>query len=286
VKVVMNGIGVDELFGGYSTFRYEHLARTPPFAFARMALFPIAPLSRRFVLAAEDRGVTSWPLLMIEQSPHERAQTLFRWYQVRRLTPPARALELLAPEVGRAEALLDPGWDTARERLKDLLNLPESLSDSLPVLEVAGYLSPVLLRDSDAMSMYHSLELRIPFLDTAMVRLALRFSLAELMSFRSGKQPVRRVTAGRIPELAGGRRKQGFGAPLGAWLHNRRVQQAVQDEFVTPSPRLTGLLDPRALGQLVDRFFHDSSSPGRYRLAARVWMLYTLLRWTRMVEPG
>ena len=282
VKVVLNGIGADELFGGYSTFRYEHLTTTPAFRmgrpFARMTL----PLFRQAILTAEERGRTVWPYLFLEQSPPDLAQTLFRWYQVRRLTPPEGVSRLLAGDLGRTEPLLSSEWGQRRDRLIALFGLPDRLVRSMPVLEVAGYLSPVLLRDSDAMSMYHSLELRIPFLDTAFVRLALQYSLDQLMTLRSGKQPMRRAIAGHVPNSVMGRRKQGFGIPIGAWLDYPSVREAVLDEFASLPQRARGLLDEQGLKELAHRFYHDNSPPNRhYRLVARTWMMYCLLRWIR-----
>ena len=220
---------------------------------------------------------------MLEQSERSQAETLFRWFQVRRLTPPTRVRELLAPELGDGDPLLRRGWELARRGLQELLDLAEPWTEVMPVIEVAGYLSPVLLRDSDAMSMYHSLELRIPFLDTDMVRLALRYSLRDLVNLRSGKQPIRRAVAGHVPATVVTRKKQGFGAPVGAWLHYPPVREAVLEEFCSPPRQARELLSSEELRRLGKRFYDDVTSASRYRLVSRVWMTFSLLRWTRMM---
>ena len=283
VKVTMTGIGGDELFGGYSTFRYEQAATSRRLMPLRLLGSSTAALLRPFIQRTEERGLTSWPLLLLEQSRRGHDDTLYRWFQVRRFTPLHSVRTLLAPTPEVREETGNDEWAPMRDRLKKLFDLPENLARSLPVIESVGYMSPVLLRDSDAMSMYHSLELRVPFLDSDLVRLALSYSLSTLVGSEGGKRPLRQAVQGHIPDRCLQKRKQGFGVPMGAWLWTSAVRQAVCERFREP-PRLSrDIFETTALQSLIKSYYGRPKSRTRYRLSARVWMTYTLLRWLETI---
>ncbi|MFZ9149149.1 MAG: asparagine synthase (glutamine-hydrolyzing) [Vulcanococcus sp.] len=88
---------------------------------------------------------------------------------------------------------------------------------ALSQLELTGYLRDTLLRDTDAVSMHHGLEVRVPYLDQELVRYCL--SLPGAWHLADGpKTLLRRAFAQRLPELVTGSAKTGFNLPLGPWL--------------------------------------------------------------------
>jgi asparagine synthase (glutamine-hydrolysing) len=93
---------------------------------------------------------------------------------------------------------------------------------ALSQLELTSYLRDTLLRDSDAVSMHHGLEVRVPYLDQELVRYCL--SLPGAWHLADGpKTLLRRAFAQRLPELVTGSAKTGFNLPLGPWLlHSQR----------------------------------------------------------------
>jgi len=279
VKVTMTGIGGDELFGGYSTFRYERAATSRRLAPVRLLGRTTAALWSPLIKRAEEQGRTSWPLLLLEQSGPGLSDTLYRWFQVHRLCPPHIVRGLLAPSLEAQEETGGAGWAAMRGRLMALFDVPPDVADSLATLECVGYLSPVLLRDSDAMSMYHSLELRVPFLDSDLVRLALGTPIADLVGPQYGKRTLRRAVAAHIPEQSLQKRKQGFGVPMSAWLWHPLVRQSVRDTFYEPPGLARDLFQRSALEALETAYYKRPVSRKEYRLFARVWMLYMLLRW-------
>jgi len=85
------------------------------------------------------------------------------------------------------------------------------------LLELRGYLRDTLLRDGDAVTMHHGLELRVPFLDPDLARLAL--GLEEASQLQGGAKGLLRQVAGPLlpePVLAGP--KRGFNLALAPWL--------------------------------------------------------------------
>lgn len=279
VKVAMTGIGGDELFGGYSTFRYERAVRSALAAPVTLVSRALAPLLRPLIAMSEDAGMTQWPLLWLEQSALGNDDPFFRWFQVRRLSSPYAVEQLLRTGSAGAQALAESAWSARRPEFARVFGLSDELSRRTQALELGGYLSPVLLRDADAMSMFHALELRVPFLDSAFARRGLAFGISELADGDGSKAPLRRALAGHVPSRVLRRRKQGFGVPLGAWLRHPAVQREIISRFHEPSATATAVFDREELKRLVESFYHGIGSERPFRLVARLWTTYMLLRW-------
>ena len=282
VKVTMTGIGGDELFGGYSTFRYERMAGTALVRHAITVGRLLAPVVEPIIAQAERSGRTAWPLLLVDQSARERQDPFYRWFQVRRFLAPADASALTQGRATRA-AQLAGCWSRAREGLLADMDIPTPLAQSTRALECMGYMSPILLRDADAMSMYHGHELRAPFLDSALVRKVLGIKAEDLLRGGTTKAPLRSLIARHLPDRALEKRKQGFGLPMAAWLCHPRVRSAVQAEIADAGALATGVLDISRVKAIISSYYARSSGH-RYRSAMRVWMLFTLLRWIRLLE--
>lgn len=280
VKVAMTGVGGDELFGGYSTFRYEWASRQPASALGRFAGRVFAPVARELAARAEHAGATKWPLLLLEQGANNANDTLSRWMQVRRLTPPDEVRAFV-----HNAGLNGSGPSGLRSRIAGLLQVPASLQNSVSLLECVGYMTPVLLRDADAVSMHHGLELRVPFLDRDLVNRALGYRLEQLVGIHGGKDPLRRIVRGHVPARTLEKRKQGFGMPLGWWLRDPRVRSAMNAAVGDATLVAREVLNFHAVEREF-RAFHEAVEPPPVRRVMRVWMLFSLLRWFRRLEGG
>ena len=107
---------------------------------------------------------------------------------------------------------------------------------SCSALELGGYLQDTLLRDGDAVSMHHGLELRVPFLDRDLVQLAL--AIPEPLQRAEGpKTLLRRLASGRLPAEVLAAPKRGFNLALAPWLREaprfapRRIQSLLQRQL-------------------------------------------------------
>lgn len=233
LKVALSGLGGDELLAGYSTFRSvpQTLRYAGPFsripgapAAARMLIRALAPrFARRNPKAL---GVLDY------------AGTWAGAYFLRRAV-------LLPFEL---EDAMDP--HLAREGLEELASLrpiassiePDPGSDNGRVcaLEMSNYMRHQLLRDSDWAGMAHSIEIRVPLVDFALLQ-----ALApRIASLRPGEGKALLANAPSIPVPADivNRTKTGFGIPVGDWLRgdtehledrrtSRRWAQVVQARY-------------------------------------------------------
>ncbi|MGE0864474.1 MAG: asparagine synthase (glutamine-hydrolyzing) [Vicinamibacterales bacterium] len=149
--------------------------------------------------------------------------------------------------------------------------------DWLLRLEQRGYLSTVLLRDIDAMSMAHSLEVRVPFLDPEYGAELARIPWQ--MKYRDGvgKWVLKQALKPLLSDDILFREKMGFGLPYPQWM--RRSLEPMVRDFLSPARvARRGVFDPAATTRLVERFY--AGDEGIWRL---VWTLFVFEGWASMV---
>jgi asparagine synthase (glutamine-hydrolysing) len=209
VKVALSGLGGDELFGGYPSFRDV----------PRLKLLARLPRAWRKILGGD----------RLADLPNEsRAGELALW---------------------RRRFFTDQMLDLAGlPRETTPFECPVELPDDFALIswaELTGYMRHMLLRDADQMSMAVSLELRVPFLDHELVEYSL--GLPALEKKRYGGVKGLLVEAGRdlLPPAVYERPKAGFTLPMQAWmagplaafvedgLHETMARGLLPENFVT-----------------------------------------------------
>jgi asparagine synthase (glutamine-hydrolysing) len=186
-KVVLSGLGADELFGGYPIFRDYSMVRT----------VAGTPQWLRSLIMATGKARH-----LLDDVPAEKdGETLSMWW---RRAWPGRKLRNIGFEA--------PHF--TREPAPPLRDAMAELSWG----EVSHYMRDTLLRDSDAMSMAHSLELRVPFLDTPLVTRVLAYPARVKFNPDRPKDLLLRATQDLIPEEIWNRPKMGFSLPMRTWM--------------------------------------------------------------------
>jgi len=264
VKVVLSGEGGDELFGGYETYSADQLAlHLGPMA-ARLA-----PLVER--LPSSSRRVS----LEYRAKRFARAAALpplerhHGWKEI-----------FSAPERSR---LLTPPWrdDSAdplaggRERFAETATAP--LLARLQDVDLGIYLADDLLVKTDRMSMFHSLEARVPYLDPVVAELALALPTRHKVRGLAKKRLLRRAAGPLIPSSITGARKRGFSIPAAAWLRGELKPYARQ--VLSPERiRSQGFFEPGAVTELLDEHVARRQDHSR-----QLWGLISFSLWADRV---
>jgi len=189
IKVVLSGLGGDEVFGGYPGFRQLPLVH-------RLApLLGLAPARLRRLARGNGSG---------ERVAEVTARGL-----------PFASRYATARSFWSTREMADIGVDPAVPYGAEDPGPGAPLATRLSVLEMSGYMRSTLLRDADAMSMAHSLELRVPFLDHELVECSLRHHLADP---RGRKTALRRLARTLLPPAVAAGPKKGFVLPMDRWM--------------------------------------------------------------------
>lgn len=210
VTVALSGLGGDELFGGYPSFRdLPRLNRLLPF-WRRLP----ASLRGRIVAFLGDRPDTRSrklaDFLAHARDLHELAALQ------RRVLPETVRLSLLSPDVRAQTQRLGPNHPMLDDFAFELIG-----ADPFQVIsawELRTYMADVLLRDSDVFSMGHSLELRVPFVDRALLEWLWPQPTWFKYDPRRQKKALADATADLVPAEIRNRRKQGFTLPFPRWM--------------------------------------------------------------------
>ena len=182
IKVALSGLGGDELFGGYPSFRdvprLRWLARLP------------RPL-RRFIGGER-----------LADLPDDRETCALTQWRRRFFTDAMLERASLPNESSAGDCPVDLPDDFAR----------------ISWAELTGYMRRMLLRDSDQMSMAVSLELRVPFLDHELVEYSLGLPAAEKTRYRGTKGLLVEACRDLLPPAVYQRPKAGFALPMQNWM--------------------------------------------------------------------
>ena len=206
LKVALSGIGGDELFGSYPSFRQvprlrrvaAPLARVPGLgAGLRCAL---ARLGSRLP-SPKYAGVLEYGATMGGAYLLRRA--LFMPWELPALMGPALAAEGLA-ELATLQRLQTSIEGLDGDRL------------SISALEMQWYMKNQLLRDADWAGMAHSLEIRVPFVDSVLLSQMVEIPSLDWMQ---EKRMVARTVAPELPAAVLERPKTGFAVPIHQWLN-------------------------------------------------------------------
>ncbi len=266
LKVALSGIGGDELFGGYSTFR------DLPRLYKIMRLWRNIPSKTRHQLLRlfkkQEAGTGGYSKIFTVFQYSNDYQDLYR--VSRRLF-----LEDYQKKLFAGDFLAQVGAE------KDMAEKEGGHDNSDPVnllshLELENYLKNTLLRDADMMSMAHPLEIRAPFLDHRLIEYMFRIPGELKVSQRMPKPLLVKGLSDLLPKAIWQRKKMGFTFPLERWLKHelRPLLKSVVSEKDTKG---TTILNYDEVSTLVDGFLDGRKNTNW----TRVWAILVFKLWCK-----
>ncbi|MDR7303080.1 asparagine synthase (glutamine-hydrolyzing) [Haloactinomyces albus] len=260
VKVVLSGEGADELFGGYSIYR-EPLSLAP---FERVPDSLRKALGR--VSTAIPEGVRGKDLLRrgslsLEERYYGNAR-IFRDDQLssvlRNFDPDVSHTDVTAAAYRASE-----GWDAVTR---------------MQHVDLFTWLRGDILTKADKTTMANSLELRVPFLDQEVFRVASTIPLEQKITRETTKHALRQALAKVVPSHVLNRRKLGFPVPIKHWLRDEMHDWA---RTIIQESQTEALLNKTAVLQLLEE--HRSGVLDHSR---RLWALLVFMIWHGIFVEG
>jgi asparagine synthase (glutamine-hydrolysing) len=268
VKVALIGQGPDELFGGYKRhlgIHYGNWWRGLPAGLRSMAGFAVNRLPRNEMLKRGVRSLGSEDRLKRYQDafslePAEMIDGLFR--------------DGILPQRNSHDLV-----DYWRELLPQMEHTDEL--GGFQLLEIRSSLPDELLMYADKLSMAHSLEVRVPYLDRTVVEHVQR--LGANLKVRNGtrKWLHRQVCQSYLARRILKRKKRGFAANVvDEWFHTS-LNATLQAMFLDESSLMFGLLNPKPVRRLLEG--HQSGRQDNHKILFSLVMLEQWLRgsWSR-----
>ena len=252
VKVVLSGEGADELFGGYSIYR-EPLSLAPFERVPGTLRKAMGHVSARIPDGVRGKDLLRRGALSLEDRYYGNAR-VFRDDQLRavlRRFDPSVSHQDVTSALYRETAGLDP---VSRMQHIDLFT----------------WLRGDILVKADKVSMANSLELRVPFLDAEVFRIAAQIPVEEKVTPQTTKHALRRAVRDLVPAHVR-RRKVGFPVPIRPWL---RVEMHDWARAVVLESQTDELIDRNAVLRLLDE--HRAGTVDHSR---RIWSLLVFMVW-------
>ena len=274
VKVLLSGMGADELFGGYR----KHLACVMG---ARYQGLPqglrtrvVAPTVGRLPVAARGRGIryTRWAkrFLSFAELPEESA--FRRSYS---MYDPPELVDLLDPALGGHVDDVVGAHSALYERgaFADHVN-------RMCLTDTQLFMVGLNLTYTDRASMSASTEVRVPFIDPEVFRAAFTFPGSAKIRGRQQKVPLREAAERWVPKEVLDRPKASFGAPLRAWVTND-LGELIDDVLLQGELVSSGFLQAAPLRRMV-----VEQRAGRSDQSKQLWQLLSMEMWYRNVRSA
>ncbi len=266
VKVVQSGEGADELFGGYwiyhDQYEFSKYFRVPRFlrAAAGAVAQALPPFHGRHFAMRGSGG---------PEKSYQRTCMNYMWDEVPRVLKgydgPCKPWEWVKPH-----------FDEVRQKQPDLDVITQT-----QYVDMVSYMPFDICLKADKMSMAHSLELRVPFLDKKVLDVALQLPTDCRVTDEHAKYALRKAAEKLgFPQAVAHMPKQPFITPLTVWLQTDLYYERIKEAFTSPAAEK--FFNTDYLMQMLDDHHQAdfSTQEGRGKLKMmRIWNVYCFLCW-------
>jgi asparagine synthase (glutamine-hydrolysing) len=272
VKVILSGMGADELFGGYR----KHLACVLASKYSRLPSAVrrgvVGPAVDRLPVSVQGRGLrySRWAkrFLTFAELPEEprfrRSYTLY---------DPDDLASLVSPELaGHVDQVINEHSEVYHDNsLRDEVN-------RMCLADARMFLPGLNLAYTDRASMAASVEVRVPFVDPVVAQAAFAIEGSAKIRRRQGKVALKQAAESWLPREIVYRPKASFSVPLRAWVRGD-LQELIRDVLVGGELVESGVIRRAPLSRLI-----QEDQAGREDHSKQIWQLLTLELWYRNAQ--
>ena len=253
VKAVLSGEGADEIFGGYNIYHNP----------ADMAsYFKIPRPIRKAVGAVADKLPHKHGINYLIRGSKDLDERFIgnAYIFSEKERKDILSIKTNAPD---AMAITKPFYDKVRD---------QDQVTQMQYIDLHLWMTGDILLKADKMSMAHSLELRVPFLDRKVMELAEQIPVKDRVTETETKYTMRLAALQACPPQTAKKKKLGFPVPIRVWLKEDKYYNIVKDKFT--SPQSAQFFHTDKLVQLL-----DDHRAGKYDYSRKIWTVFSFLVW-------
>ncbi len=254
VKVVLSGEGADELFGGYTCYNdprvFKAYQKVVPY-FMRRAIGWICK-------KLPDIKGRDYLIRAIHPLEKRYIGNAYMYDEKQK-----KAI-LKNPEIATDPARMCRRMYTRARRYDD--------ETKMQYLDINMWMVGDILLKADRMSMANSLELRVPFLDKEVFKVAASLPTPLRVNRFNTKYAMRKAAARHLPEEVAEKPKLGFPVPTRVWLRDEHYYHVVKDMFTSPTAEK--FFNTDLLLDYLDDHFDEKEDNSR-----KIWTIYVFLVW-------
>lgn len=253
VKAVLSGEGADEIFGGYNI--YHNPADM-------VSYFKIPRPIRKTVGAVADKLPHKHGINYLIRGSKDLDERFIgnAYIFSEKERKDILSIKTNAPD---AMAITKPFYDKVRD---------QDQVTQMQYIDLHLWMTGDILLKADKMSMAHSLELRVPFLDRKVMELAEQIPVKDRVTETETKYAMRLAALQACPPQTAKKKKLGFPVPIRVWLKEDKYYNIVKDKFT--SPQSAQFFHTDRLVQLL-----DDHRAGKYDYSRKIWTVFSFLVW-------
>lgn len=253
LKVCLSGEGADELFGGYNIYKEP---------VDNAGYYKIPYFIRHFIgkvasLFPHVKGVNF--LIRCGQRIEDRfIGNAFMFNEKER-----KDILNITTDASSPKEIVKPFFDMVKD--KDTVT-------KMQFVDISNWMMGDILLKSDKMSMANSLEVRVPFLDKEIMKVAQKIPVHYRVNKDNTKFILRKAALKKLPEKWADKKKLGFPVPTRVWLTEEKYYNIIRNSFESETSKK--YFKTEKLIELLDRHYKGKADNSR-----KIWTVYSFLVW-------
>ncbi|MGN1041224.1 MAG: asparagine synthase (glutamine-hydrolyzing) [Acutalibacteraceae bacterium] len=255
VKVVLSGEGADELFGGYTVYNEPRVFSVYQKIFPQKVRTFLANIMKKIPFKFKGRGF----IIRGERSIEDKyIGNAFMFSEEEK------------QEILQNSKLATRPQNVCAKLYKNAKNYDDVTK--MQYLDINMWMVGDILLKADRMSMANSLELRVPFLDKEVFKVASKIPTRLKTPKENTKYALRQAAMRHLPVDTAQKEKLGFPVPTRVWLREKKYYEIVKKAFLSETSRK--FFKPEKLVKYLDDHYN-----GKWDNSRKIWTVYAFLVW-------